>query len=238
MSDLPIKYIDYKIDNDGRIRSLSSERIRETEHNVHRLRVYSDFETDDTTGFRVNIALTRADGLTIGPLPMTLAQDDDGKWHRFFDIKEQLTEIVGPLMFGISYNLWELDDEGNLRLKKKYPIFTAHTYIYDANQKVFDPNWDIYQRLEQVEIKVEKKTIDFEIKKGEMLDLPLIPGPQTLEAGLSNISTIQGFNLTSQNIEKENTIIIGGVETKVIDLTKKYDEFGNEVIDLTKERSD
>lgn len=163
MSDLPIKYLDYKIDNDGRIRSLSSERIRETEHNVHRLRVYSDFETTGDSGFRVNIALTRADGLTIGPLPMILAQDDEGRWHRYYDIKEQLTEIVGPLMFGISYNLWELDEEGNLRLKKKYPIFTAHTYIYDANQKSYDPTYDIYQRLEQVEVKVDQGLLKKEV---------------------------------------------------------------------------
>lgn len=166
MADLPIKYIDYKIDKDGRLVSLSNERIRETEHNIHRLRVYSDIETTGDSGYRVNIALTRADGLTIGPLPMELAQDDEGNWYRFFDIVEQLTEVVGPLMFGVSYNLWELDEEGNLRLKLKFPIFTAHTYVYDANQKVFDPNWDIYQRLEQV----EKAQVKIPISKEEPED--------------------------------------------------------------------
>src|SRR5690554_2661200 len=169
MADLPIKYIDYKIDKDGRLVSLSNERIRETEHNIHRLRVYSDIETTGDSSYRVNVALTRADGLTIGPLPMTLAQDNKGEWHRFYDIKEQLTEVVGPLMFGISYNLWEMDEEGNLKLKKKYPIFTATTYIYDANQKTFDPNWDIYQRLEQVEIIAEEKTPLFKIEGGAVL---------------------------------------------------------------------
>lgn len=172
MSDLPIKYIDYHIDEDGRIRSLSSEKIRETEHHIHRLRVYSDFENTGDSGFRVNIALTRADGLTIGPLPMILAQDDSGKWHRFYDIKEQMTEVVGPLMFGISYNLWEVGSNGELILKKKYPIFTVSTYVYDANQKVYDPTYDIYQRLEQVEIKVDKglQTKDIIISKEEPED--------------------------------------------------------------------
>ena len=169
MSELPIKYLDYKIDADGRIRSLSSERIRETEHNIHRLRIYSDFETTSDSGFRVNIAMTRADGLTIGPLPMTLAQDDNGKWHRFYDIKEQMTEVVGPLMFGISYNLWEVGSNGELILKKKYPIFTVNTYVYDTNQKSYDPTYDIYQRLEQVELKADKavKTNDFFVSADE-----------------------------------------------------------------------
>lgn len=63
-----LKYIDYHVDTDGRIKQVTSEKIRETEQNIHRLRIYSDLETTGESNYRVNIVFTRADGLTIGPL--------------------------------------------------------------------------------------------------------------------------------------------------------------------------
>lgn len=159
-----LKYIDYRVDADGRIKQITAEKIRETEHNVHRLRIYSDLETTGESNYRVNIVFTRADGLTIGPLPMILAQDDVGIWHRFIDIKEKLTEITGQLVFGVSYNLWELNDNNELVLVKKLPIFNTSLYVYDANNKIYDPNHDIYSRLNAVENKV-----DLSVKSKEII---------------------------------------------------------------------
>lgn len=150
-----IKYLDFKVDADGRISYLATEKIRETEHNIHRIRIYSEIENTAETNFKVNIVFTRADGLTIGPLPMIYAQDDNGNWHRFIDIKEKLTEVVGPLMFGVSYNQWEKNENNQLVLVKKFPIFTTSIYVYDTNHKTYDENYDIYARLNSLEIQME-----------------------------------------------------------------------------------
>jgi len=150
---MQIRYIDYKVTEDGLV-ELSKERIRQTEHNIHRLRVYADFDNKTTSPYKVNIALTRADRLTIGPIAMTLAQDENGKWHRFYDIKEQMTEVAGPLKFGIAYQLWGENEEGVIVLQKQFPIYTAHNYVYDTNQKVYERDYDIYSRLNELEDKL------------------------------------------------------------------------------------
>jgi len=147
---MEIRYIDYKVTESG-LTELSNERIRQTEHNIHRIRVYADFETEGTSPYKVNIALTRADRLTIGPIAMTLAQDDNGVWHRFYDIKEQMTEVVGPLKFGIAYQLWGANEEGVIVLQKQFPIYTTYQYVYDTNKRVWEENHDIYQRLTDLE---------------------------------------------------------------------------------------
>ena len=150
-----LKYLDYHVDADARIKQMSTVKIRETEHNIHRLRIYSELETTGETKYKANITFTRADGLTIGPLPLDLGQDDNGRWHRFIDIKDKLTEITGPLLFGVSYNIWEVNENNELVLAKKLPIFTITTYVYDSNNKIYGPNYDIYSRLESVEHKAE-----------------------------------------------------------------------------------
>lgn len=147
---MQIRYIDYKVTENGLV-ELSKERIRQTEHNIHRLRIYADFDNEASSPYKVNIALTRADRLTIGPVAMNLAQDENGNWHRYYDIKEVMTEVAGPLKFGVSYQEWGENEEGVIVLQKQYPIFTAHNYVYDTNKRVYERDYDIYQRLSDLE---------------------------------------------------------------------------------------
>ena len=144
------RYIDYKVTDNGLV-ELSKERIRETEHNIHRLRIYADFEIGPTSPFLVDIVLTRADRLTIGPISMGLAQDESGAWHRYYDIKEVMTEITGPLYFGVAYREWGENEEGVIVLQKVYPIYKSLTYVYDTNRKTYERDYDIYARLRDLE---------------------------------------------------------------------------------------
>ena len=147
---MQIRYIDYKVTDNGFL-ALSDKRIRQTEHNIHRIRFYADFETGPTSPNLVSIVITRADRLEIGPVAMQYAQDDEGVWHRYYDIKEQMTEVVGPLVFGVKYEQWEENEERVLELKLRYPIFASHLYVFDANMRVYDRNYDIYKRLSDLE---------------------------------------------------------------------------------------
>ena len=147
---MQIRYIDYKITDNG-FQELSRERIRQTEHNIHRLRIYADFEATGTSPLKVMLSLERADRLEIRPVAMTLAQDDNGVWHRFYDIKETMTEITGPLRFSVSYEIWGVNEQGVIVLEQRYPEFVHWLYVYDANGNVYSRNWDIYQRLADLE---------------------------------------------------------------------------------------
>lgn len=152
MLEIGTRNIDYHVDANGYVSKLSEEKIRETEHNIHRIRVYSEMEQTENTQYQVNIALTRADGLCIGPITMSYAQDQQGVWHRYYDLVGQITEIKGQLKFSISYEQWEVDDDIFV-MKKKYPSFVVTTYVYDANQSVYNEHYDLYQRLNFIEIK-------------------------------------------------------------------------------------
>lgn len=156
MSEVGIKYIDYILDENGYLTKLSDEKIRETEHNIHRIRIYSSIEQTENTPYLVNIVLTRADGLQIGPKSMMYAQNTEGVWHRYYDLVGQITEVKGQLKFAISYEQWELNEENVLIQKKRYPSFVVTTYVYDANQSVYNEHYDLYQRLNVVEIKANE----------------------------------------------------------------------------------
>lgn len=148
---MAIKYIDYQIDANGYIKRLNEEKIRQTEHNIHRLRFYSELETQASTEYKARITFTRADGLTIGPLVMAYAQDDNGNWHRYYDIKEKLTEITGALSYAVSYDQETIGEDGHVALIARYPSFTITSFVYDANNSVYDEHYDIYRRMEAVE---------------------------------------------------------------------------------------
>lgn len=147
---MQIRNIDFNATENGFL-SLSDKRIRQTEHNLHRIRFYADFETGPTSPYLVSIVMKRADMLEIGPVAMQYAQDENGVWHRYYDIKEQMTEVVGPLAFGVKYEQWEENDEGVLELKLRCPMFVSYLNVYDTNMKVYDKNYDIYQRLNDLE---------------------------------------------------------------------------------------
>jgi len=147
---MQIRYIDYKVTENGLV-ELSNESIRQTEHNIHRMRVYADFDNSGSSPYLANIDFLRADRLPIGPIALKLAQDDEGEWHRYCDIPMKLTEIVGPLKFGIAYLEWEENEHGVLVLKKQFPIFASLQYVFDTNKRVYERDYDIYQRLLELE---------------------------------------------------------------------------------------
>ena len=148
---------DYTIDENGYLISESfDDGIRQTAHFLYRLRVYSSLETTSTSDYQCHIVFKRADGLTIGPLKMTLGQDEKGKWHRYIDIDKKLTEVKGALAFGVIYAQWEADDNNVLVLKKQLPTFARKLYVYDTTSNSNDEFYDIYAKLNELEFKVEE----------------------------------------------------------------------------------
>lgn len=140
-------------DEKGRIKSKTYDAdIVATSHLSDKIEAYADF---DVATYTVSITLKRADGLSLGPYPMLAISDNDAIHHEYKLTKED-TLVPGPLQITIRYEIYALDEYGELELVHSKPTAMITAYIYEAVSSEDNKYVVINSRIDKLEEKIEK----------------------------------------------------------------------------------